>query len=69
MARKSNQEEPRQAHLTADQMRAAIPRLRKRIEELTEIDVSTIQERQDRDLVRWSKRSTKLWSISLAMAL
>lgn len=47
MARKSNREEPRQAHLTADQMRAAIPRLRKRIEELTDIDVSTIQERQE----------------------
>lgn len=47
MARKSNQPEPRQAYLTPEQMRAAIPRLRMRIEELREIDVNTIQDRSE----------------------
>ena len=45
MARKPRQPEPRQAQVTPEKMRAAIPRLRKRIEELAEIDVNTIQNR------------------------
>lgn len=47
MTRKPKREEPRQAHLTTEQMRAAIPRLQKRIEELNEIDVNTIHQRGD----------------------
>ena len=46
MARR-REPEPQQANVTPDQMRAAIPRLRKRIEELAAIDVNTIQERQE----------------------
>ena len=45
MRRKNKVQEPRKAELTVEQMQAAIPRLRKRVEELMAIDVETIQER------------------------
>ena len=45
MAKRSKTEQPKQAHLTTEQMRAAIPILQRRIAELQEVDVSTIQKR------------------------
>ena len=47
MRRKNKVQEPRKAELTVEQMQAAIPRLRKRVEELMAIDVETIQERRE----------------------
>lgn len=45
MARSTPPREPQSAILTPDQMKAAIPKLKRRLEELQAIDVSTIQER------------------------
>jgi uncharacterized protein (TIGR02391 family) len=45
MARRSVPEQPRQANLSPQQMKAAIPKLERRIAELKAIDVSTIRER------------------------
>jgi len=47
MARRTKDPEPRKADLRPEQMRSALPRLRKRIEELRAVDVNTIQ-------VRWA---------------
>jgi len=45
MARRSTPEPPRPANLSAQQMKAAIPKLERRIAELQAIDASTIRER------------------------
>lgn len=45
MAKRSKPEPPKQAQLTAEQMKAAIPTLRRRIVELEEMDVNTVQKR------------------------
>ncbi|MCK4821191.1 TIGR02391 family protein [bacterium] len=45
MARRSQPEQPQPANLTPEQMKAAIPNLKRRIDELKEIDIDTIQER------------------------
>lgn len=45
MAKKSAREEPRQANLSTQQMKMAIPKLQRRIDELRSIDVSTILRR------------------------
>jgi uncharacterized protein (TIGR02391 family) len=45
MARRSVPEQPRPAHLSPQQMKAAIPKLERRIAELKAIDVSTIRDR------------------------
>ena len=47
MPRRSTSPEPKPANLTTQQMRVAIPKLERRISELSAIDVSTIQERGD----------------------
>jgi uncharacterized protein (TIGR02391 family) len=47
MPRRTREPGPLAANLRPEQMRAAIPRLRKRIEELRAVDVSTIQDRGD----------------------
>ena len=47
MARRTKQEEPKPADLTPDQMKLAIPKLSRRIKELEEIDVNTIQDRYE----------------------
>jgi uncharacterized protein (TIGR02391 family) len=47
MARSPKQREPRKAELRPEQMRAAIPRLEKRIEELHAVNVNEIQNRGD----------------------
>lgn len=48
MTRKTRQQEgPQSAQMTAEQMRAAIPRLRKRIAELAAFDVMSVQDRGD----------------------
>ncbi|HTG34034.1 MAG TPA: TIGR02391 family protein [Thermoanaerobaculia bacterium] len=47
MARRTKEPEPRRAELRPEQMRSALPRLRKRIEELRAVDVNTIQVRWD----------------------
>ena len=44
MARRSKSEQPQAANLTPEQMKTAIPKLKRRIAELEEIDVNTIQE-------------------------
>lgn len=43
--RRSKTAEPRPANLSPDQMKAAIPKLRRRISELDDIDIVSIQER------------------------
>lgn len=47
MVKQAKQEQPRPAELTPEQMRAAVPKLKRRIDELEEIDVDTIQERYE----------------------
>jgi len=45
MARRKQPAQPQPANLTPDQMKVAIPKLQRRIAELKEIDINTIQER------------------------
>ena len=45
MARRTQSREPQSAIVTPDQMKASIPKLKRRLEELQAIDVNTIQER------------------------
>ena len=45
MARRPIPEQPQSANLTPEQMKRAIPILKRRIAELEDIDVNTIQER------------------------
>lgn len=45
MAKRSIPSQPRSADLSPEQMKAAIPKLRRRIAELQEVDVNTVQER------------------------
>jgi uncharacterized protein (TIGR02391 family) len=47
MSRRKSQEQPQPADLTPDAMKAAIPKLRRRIEELQALDVETVEERSD----------------------
>jgi len=47
MARRTPPREPQVAIVTPDQMKAAIPKLKRRLEELQAIDVSTIQKRRE----------------------
>jgi predicted nucleotide-binding protein len=47
LATKRTREEPRAAIVSPEQMLAAIPRLKRRIQELKQLDVSTITERGD----------------------
>ncbi len=47
MAKKVQPTEPQQANLTPQQLQAAIPKLRRRIAELKEIDLSSIQQRRE----------------------
>ncbi len=47
MARKTTTQEPRRADLTADQMRAAIPKLQRRIADLRAFDPNSLQVRGD----------------------
>ena len=47
MAKRHQTTEPKQAELTADMMKSAIPMLKKRIEELKAFDVSTVKARFD----------------------
>lgn len=47
MTRRGQPLQPRHANLSPEQMRAAIPRLRKRIEELRAVDVDAIPSRDD----------------------
>lgn len=47
MPRRTSPPEPKPANLSPQQMRVAIPKLERRITELREIDVTTIQERGD----------------------
>ena len=43
MARRSQPEQLQPANLTPEKMKAAIPNLKRRIDELKEIDIDTIQ--------------------------
>lgn len=47
MAKKNRTEQPQPANLIPDQMKAAIPILQKRIDELNAIDINTIQDRNE----------------------
>lgn len=47
MARRPTPKEPQSANISPEQMKAAIPKLRRRIAELEDIDVGTIQERSE----------------------
>lgn len=47
MAKRTQQEMPKPADLTPDQMQIAIPKLLRRIKELEEMDIDTIQDRYD----------------------
>lgn len=47
MPRRATSPEPKPANLSTQQMRVAIPKLERRIAELREVDVSSIQERSD----------------------
>ena len=47
MEKLSKPEQAQQANLTPNQMKAAIPKLRRRIDELRELDVNTIQDRNE----------------------
>ncbi len=47
MAKRSQPPEPKQAELTPDMMKAALPMLAKRIEELKAFDISIIKARFD----------------------
>jgi uncharacterized protein (TIGR02391 family) len=47
VARRTKEPEPRKAELRPEQIRSALPRLRKRIEELRAVDVNTVQARWD----------------------
>lgn len=57
MAKLSKPEQAQPANLTPNQMKAAIPKLRRRIDELRELDVNTIQ---DRDEVRFDALKQKI---------
>jgi hypothetical protein len=56
MTRKPKEPELRSADLRADQMREALPRLRKRIEELQAVDVSAVQNRSNPKLRALEKK-------------
>ena len=47
MAKRTQQEMPKSADLTPDQMQIAIPKLLRRIKELEEMDIDTIQDRYE----------------------
>jgi uncharacterized protein (TIGR02391 family) len=47
MVRRSKSDQPEPANLTLDQMKSAIPKLKRRIEELEKIDINTIQDGRD----------------------
>lgn len=47
MARKTSSREPRQADLSAEKMKSALPKLRRRIAELENADVNSVVERGD----------------------
>ena len=51
MTKRTSPREPQSAVVTPDQMKAAIPKLKRRIKELQDIDVSTIQERSESKLI------------------
>ena len=51
MTKRTSPRKSQSAVVTADQMRAAIPKLKRRIKELQEINVSTIQERAEPRLI------------------
>jgi uncharacterized protein (TIGR02391 family) len=56
MAKRPKIEQPKQAQLTTEQMTAAIPRLQRRIAQLQEVDVNSIQERWDASLNALEKK-------------
>lgn len=56
MAKRSQQEPPRPAQLSVDAMRAAIPKLQRRINDLQSFDVSTIRERWDPNVEALAKK-------------
>ena len=56
MAKRRQTPEPKQAELTADMMKAGIPMLKKRIEELRAFDVSTIKTRSDPSIKALEKK-------------
>ncbi len=51
MTKRTSPREPQSAVVAPDQMKAAIPKLKRRIKELQDIDVSTIQERSEPKLI------------------